>query len=308
MSNASIVDEWFASRAPKPNIVSGTITAVGHDLLTGRPTYWNVNVADSTVRVPLDLLAPALAVGDAVRLQQDGSAAAATYHVLNAAGAHGTSGTTQFFGTATVGPSLGGVAQTHTYAAGDIVFGDLAGGNIFIEYSTGNQYHRVGASVNGIEYANGTQVFGHCALSGSTYYPDGPNVYITASGIQIRTGSTVSLAINASGGISFVTEVQISSALNSTRAIVATAQSPYTIAASDYMLFCNATAGSILLKLPGASSTGRTLNIKKTDSGSCMVAIAGSTGNTIDNEAVQYLNTMESLTLIDYAANLWAII
>src|SRR5574343_997941 len=111
MNDSERIANFFATRAERAKTLSGVITGVGHDATTGKQTYWDVNVAGSTVRVPLGIVAPTLGSGVAVTLEQTGSPSAAAYRLQNAVGPVGTAGVYAFPDGATVGGK--------TYPSGD---------------------------------------------------------------------------------------------------------------------------------------------------------------------------------------------
>lgn len=190
------VQKFFDSLQRRPTVISGHVASVVIDSTTGEQRRASVLVGDSTIVIPLDALAPRLGAGDAIRLTQYGTAAAAEYRVAGLeTGARPGSGAYQMLDNGTV---LGG----GTYQGGDWVFGKLSGGNVYVEYATGRLYHRIGLSVNGIEYPDGSQLFGHAALDGGDYAADGANVYIVPSGgVKIRNGIVDALTIDATNGI-----------------------------------------------------------------------------------------------------------
>jgi lysophospholipase L1-like esterase len=193
MNDSERIDRYFATRAERTKTLSGVITGVGHDATTGKQTYWDVQVAGSTVRVPLGSAAPTLGSGTAVTLEQSGSPSAASFQLRDAVGPVGTVGAFAFPDGATVGGK--------TYPSGDWIFGNIAGGNIHIEYDTGRLYHRIGNTVMGIEYANGDQLFGHATYSGGDWVADAANVLVQSTGIKLRNALVDALTLDAANGI-----------------------------------------------------------------------------------------------------------
>ena len=173
--------EFFQRAMMQPAMISGQVQSVMLDQTTGKQTSATVIVGGQAVSIGLDALAPTLGQGDIIRLEQHGSAAAAEYRLVGVtSGAQVLSGFTQAMAA---GATIAGV----TYGAGDVIVGSLTGGNLLIEYATGNIYHRIGATVYGIEYADGSQVFGEHELVGAVWTPVSYNVLIEADGIALRS-------------------------------------------------------------------------------------------------------------------------
>jgi hypothetical protein len=189
------IAEFFGRIALKPNVVSGHIASVDIDAATGQQRYANVAIGSSTLRIRLDPSAPMLANGDQVRLEQYGYAASAEYRLAGIeSGARTGAGT---FVVLNDGTTLAGQA----YDGGDVVFGKLDAGNIWIEHETGRLYHRIGSTVYGIEYPDGSQLIGHAAISGGDYAADGGNVLLDATSIKLRTALTDLVTVDGTNGI-----------------------------------------------------------------------------------------------------------
>lgn len=208
------VASFFQSLQRKPNIVSGHVTAVTTDTTTGGQSQATVAIGSSTIAVPLDALAPRLAMGDQVRLEQYGQAAAAEYRLAGL-----EAGTRPGAGFYTVLDStlLGGAV----YAGGDVIFGKLAGGNMFVEHATGRLYHRIGLEVYGIEYPGGQQFIGHASLAGGDYVADGPNVLIETTGISLRNAQVPAITLDT-GGVVWANSTLRAGSGNTTVALNAT--------------------------------------------------------------------------------------
>jgi hypothetical protein len=83
--------------------------------------------------------------------------------------------------------------------------------------------------------------------------------------------------------------------------------SPYTVAATDGLITCDATGGARTINLPAATGTGRYIVVKKTDSSSnaCTPTRAGS--DTIDGATTVSLATQYDLAqLVDTASGKWS--
>jgi len=87
--------------------------------------------------------------------------------------------------------------------------------------------------------------------------------------------------------------------------LVVHSQSPYSMAAGDSYLDCNAASGNVTLNLPAASGSGRVLTFKDTGaSGTCTVAPNGS--DTIDGASSLVVSTQyQPVNLVDAASGKW---
>lgn len=146
--------DFFASLQRTRPVVSGTVASVQLDETTGRPQAAWVTVAGSRVYVPLSEVSPGLAMGDAVRLEQWGTAAAAEYRVLDAIGARPASGYLEFGQDTDFGGQL--------YGGGDLILGGVIGeqANWWFDYSEGTWFQRIGLKIMGYIRATGEQAWG----------------------------------------------------------------------------------------------------------------------------------------------------
>lgn len=191
---ADEIKQFFRRIQLKPAIVAGHVANVTVDPATGQQLSALVTVGNNTIRVRLDPNTAPLANGDQVRLEQYGYSATAEYKLAGIeAGGRPNSGTFPVLNDGTI---LGGA----TYAGGDLIIGKLDEGNLFAEYATGRLYHRIGASVYGIDYPDGARLFGH-AVKSTDWAADGPNVYIDANGIRLRNALTDALTLDSTNGI-----------------------------------------------------------------------------------------------------------
>jgi hypothetical protein len=79
----------------------------------------------------------------------------------------------------------------------------------------------------------------------------------------------------------------------------------YVITNADEVIVCNK-ATAILITLPAATGGGKRVTVKNVGAGSA--TLAGDGSDTIDGETTQTLTQYESLQVVDYAANKWAIL
>ena len=89
---------------------------------------------------------------------------------------------------------------------------------------------------------------------------------------------------------------QSNSSTNQVTAVVA----PYIIAAGDYSILADTTAGTFSVVLPAsASSGGRLIHVKKTDASANVVTIIGRNGELVEDAITQPLTRQgENLMLI----------
>lgn len=92
------------------------------------------------------------------------------------------------------------------------------------------------------------------------------------------------------------------------RQFVTVTGATYTVLASDHIIFVNNTAAGTTVNLPAATGTGRELVIKRADTSTQSVDVDGSGAETIDGDAVVGLSAGSSITIIDVASGVWAII
>ena len=187
------ISAYFASLQRKPPVVAGHVASVTIDPDTGQQTRAQIAIGANLLTLQLDAFAPPLAQGDAVRLAQYGQAASAEYRLAGLeAGGRANTG---LFPVLNDGTVLGGVA----YPGGDYIFGKLDEGNLHVEAQTGRLYQRVGTDVRGILYPDGQQLFGHCALVGGEWTPDGNNLLLSADALRLRVGETDTIRLTPDG-------------------------------------------------------------------------------------------------------------
>jgi hypothetical protein len=182
--------EFFRRAALLAPVVSGQVQDVTLDASTGKQKSAAVNVGGQTISIPLDVLAPILGPGDTVRLEQHGSAAAAEYRLV------GVTGSSPWASGVTAIAANNTTVGSTVYQGGDLIVGSLSGGNVWIEYATGNLYHRIGETVYGIEYADGSQVFGEHELATDVWVPVGYNVLIDADSVELRNVADARLTLD----------------------------------------------------------------------------------------------------------------
>jgi hypothetical protein len=90
--------------------------------------------------------------------------------------------------------------------------------------------------------------------------------------------------------------------------IVQVKTASYLLDVADDIVICNKTT-AMNITLPVAAGSGKIFNIKNINTGAVTV-IADTTGtaDTIDNEATQTIAQWDSMTIVDYVVNKWAII
>jgi hypothetical protein len=135
----------------------------------------------------------------------------------------------------------------------------------------------------------------------------------TALDTQISRTSTSTLTIdNNSGGAAnliLTGNIQVQGAIYLKTVSKVFADSPYSVAASDTVIFCNATGGNMTVTLPSAAShTGRKITVKRTNTTVNTVTV-GSAAGTIDGSASYIIpgGTLNSITVVSDGTN-WYIV
>ena len=135
----------------------------------------------------------------------------------------------------------------------------------------------------------------------------------TALDTQIsRTApSTLTIDNNAGGAGNLIISgyLQVQGAFYLKPVSKAFADSPYGVAASDSVIFCNATGGNMTINLPSATTnSGRKITVKRTNTTANTVTVSSAVGN-IDGVASQVLpgGSLNSITVISDGTN-WYII
>ncbi len=214
------LSELFERRFARPTpIINAEVVSAPVDTRTGRSIgYVTVQVqGQSSFRVPVNPDDPLYAPGDRLVLHQFGTPSNADYIISSR-----TSGDRpviirqQFTTTA----SIGGVV----YEPGDIVTGvpgtgsfpgtaTEAGTSRTIEARTGNTYYRVGASIVGVDYANGDRLFGAgtCNITTGcvTAASDRSNILITSGCVLLRSGSIPTIVLDSSGSAYIERDLQM---------------------------------------------------------------------------------------------------
>lgn len=121
------------------------------------------------------------------------------------------------------------------------------------------------------------------------------------SGASGGSGGITPPAGDIGGTISAPTVI----AIHRTVKLIVHSQSPYSLAAGDSYLDCNAASGNVTLNLPAASGSGRVLTFKDTGaSGTCTVTPNGS--DTIDGASNLVVSTQyQPVNLVDAASGKW---
>ena len=84
------------------------------------------------------------------------------------------------------------------------------------------------------------------------------------------------------------------------------ADTPYTVLASDFAVYVDATGGAVTVNLPAATGSGRTLVFKKSDASGNAVTIQASGAETIDGANAPTLTAQyESIMIQDSASGVW---
>jgi len=129
--------------------------------------------------------------------------------------------------------------------------------------------------------------------------------------ISRTAANTLTIDNNASGAANLIVtgNLQAQGAIYLKTVLKVFADSPYSVAASDTIIFCNATGGNMTVTLPSAAShTGRNLTVKRTNTTANTVTV-GSAAGTIDGAASYIIpgGTLNSITVVSDGTN-WYII
>jgi hypothetical protein len=115
--------------------------------------------------------------------------------------------------------------------------------------------------------------------------------------------------IDSTGGIDTVTIDGTLDVGAVRKGLINTTTTPYNIAAKDYTILMDATAGNKTVNLPAASShTNRILVIKKIDSSANTVTIDGNASETIEGATTKVLTTQYESVMIQCDGSNWFII
>lgn len=79
----------------------------------------------------------------------------------------------------------------------------------------------------------------------------------------------------------------------------------YTALPTDHVIICNSTT-AFTVTLPSATASGKIFHIKNISTGT--VTVDGDSSDTIDDITSQTIGQYDTILIIDYAANKWAII
>jgi hypothetical protein len=129
--------------------------------------------------------------------------------------------------------------------------------------------------------------------------------------ISRTAANTLTIDNNASGAANLIVtgNLQSQGAIYLKTVSKVFADSPYSVAASDTIIFCNATGGNMTVTLPSAAShTGRNLTVKRINTTANTVTV-GSAAGTIDGAASYIIpgGTLNSITVVSDGTN-WYII
>jgi hypothetical protein len=92
---------------------------------------------------------------------------------------------------------------------------------------------------------------------------------------------------------------------------ISVALSPYTTLSTDHTIRCNATTGSIVVKLLPATGSARMYNIKNLYTSACVVLVIADTTGTpdlIDGETTITIPVKSNMLIQDGALNYWDIL
>jgi hypothetical protein len=135
----------------------------------------------------------------------------------------------------------------------------------------------------------------------------GGNIVVPGGSAELSTGEMVPMVFD---GKNWYASVPIASNLLNVR-IITFADSPYTVAPTDYFIVASAGTGAdTIVLLPAATGSGRPLDVKKIDANPYSIAVTPANADTIDDGggSLKILARYASYTLVDYSAGKWAIL
>ncbi len=135
----------------------------------------------------------------------------------------------------------------------------------------------------------------------------GGNIVVPGGSAALRTGEMVPMVFD---GKTWYASVPISSNFLHVK-IITYADSPYTVVPDDYFIVASAgTAADTVVLLPGATGSGRPLDIKKVDANPYSIALVPAGTDSVDDNAGSFdiLTRYASYTLVDYSPGKWAIL
>lgn len=203
-----------------------------------------------------------------------------------------------------------GTAPT-AVAGKDMCYGDAAAHAILCSWNGGTFYRipLLSNTSNTLPVANLPSGLDKFVVSGPTIartytLPDG-NKALMATDTPVQTTQMPALTgdcTTAAGAVA-VTCVQSHPAVTA----ITVSNSPYSVAAGDSMITCDASGGAVTINLPAATATHREITVKKLDSSAnaCTPTRAGS--DTIDGATTLTLSVQyASAKVVDTASAVWS--
>ncbi len=135
----------------------------------------------------------------------------------------------------------------------------------------------------------------------------GGNIVVPGGSLVVKANEMVPMVFD---GKHWYASVPISSRTLNVK-IITYADSPYTVAAEDDVIIASAGTGAdTIVNLPGASGSGRPLDVKKVDVNPYNIALAPAGTDTVDDAGGPFniLVRYASYTVIDYAPGKWGIL
>jgi hypothetical protein len=289
------IKRYFSNIQTKPPAVSGVARAVVLDENTGQQRYTDVEVGTQVIRVNLDAMAPRIAGGDVLRLEQFGSAANAEYRLAGVTGARPTSGIVQFMDDVVVDANVGasGVGGKN-YGAGDVLIGSASATNpnFYYDYSDGLLALRTGSTntialdvTNGIRMYSGSNQRVAIKLDGSGWMAGSSTFAWDTAGNASFAGNLAAGTIDIGGADT--TSFHVNAAGEMWLGAAASSGAPFRVASSGSMA---ATSGSIGGWSIGATTlTGGNITL---DAGKTLIKLGG--GNLLSNASFdKYTGTID---------------
>lgn len=164
-----------------------------------------------------------------------------------------------------------------------------------------NSDNGIAGRSTGMEYASTTGT-PHKWFVAATEYMRLTQTLLEAG--KISLGGTIGSSTDPGAGGLYLTGS--SNIRGGQKVAVSTKTTTYTATSSDYIILGNHASTPFTINLPAATGSGQVFIIKNINTAA--VTVDANASETIDGSLTQVLATNNSITIVDYATGLWAII